>query len=108
MDRHPINLRALARRDVESAIDYYIEEAGSAVAARFIGALEAAYRLIGEHPSSGSPRYAHELALPGLRCLPLKDFPWLVFYVARGDDIDVWRVLHTRRDIPAWMHDPES
>ncbi|WP_343293124.1 type II toxin-antitoxin system RelE/ParE family toxin [Vandammella animalimorsus] len=31
----------------------------------------------------------------------------LVFYVARSDRIDVWRVLHERRDMPAWLHPDE-
>ena len=31
-----------------------------------------------------------------------------VFYVERDDHIDVWRVLHAQRDIPAWMQEPES
>jgi toxin ParE1/3/4 len=26
-----------------------------------------------------------------------------VFYVEREDHIDVWRVVHAQRDIPAWM-----
>jgi toxin ParE1/3/4 len=107
MNRKPVIPRALARRDVDAAIDYYIDEAGPAIAARFIDALEAAYRRIGEHPASGSPRYAHELALPGLRTLLLKGFPWLVFYVVREDHVDVWRVLHSHRDIPASLQDPE-
>ena len=29
----------------------------------------------------------------------------LVRYVERADPIDVWRVLHTRRDIPRRLHD---
>ncbi len=103
----PVRPRALARRDGESAIDHHVGEAGPAVAVRFVDALEAAYRLIGEHPASGSPRYAHELALPGLRSVLLKGFPWLVFYVAREDHIDVWRVLHAHRDIPARLRDSE-
>jgi toxin ParE1/3/4 len=88
--------------------DYYIAEAGPAVATQFIDALEAAYRLIAEHPASGSPRYAHELALPGLRCVSPRGFPWLAFYVAHEDRIDVWRLLHAHRDIPASLQDPES
>ena len=55
------------------------------------------------HPASGSPRYAHELDLPDLRFWPLKRYPCLVFYVERRDHIDVWRVLHGQRDIPAWL-----
>jgi toxin ParE1/3/4 len=30
-------------------------------------------------------------------------YPYLVFYVERDDHIDVWRVLHGQRDIPAWL-----
>jgi toxin ParE1/3/4 len=108
MNRKPVILRALARSDAEAAIDYYIGEADEVVAARFIDALEAAYWLIGEHPASGSLRHVHELALPDLRSVPLKGFPWLVFYVARGEHIDVWHVLHAQRDIPVWLKDSES
>jgi toxin ParE1/3/4 len=31
-----------------------------------------------------------------------------VFYVERHDHIDVWRVLHGQRDIPAWMQEPDT
>ncbi|AGL84047.1 hypothetical protein PFLCHA0_c22760 [Pseudomonas protegens CHA0] len=48
-------------------------------------------------------RYAHELDLPGVLCLPLKRCPYLVFYVERDDYIDVWRVLHGMRDFPEWL-----
>ena len=46
-------------------------------------------------------RYAHELDLPGLRCCLMKRYPYLLFYVERDDCMDVWRVLHSQRDIPA-------
>ncbi|MDF0491083.1 type II toxin-antitoxin system RelE/ParE family toxin [Sphingobium sp. H39-3-25] len=96
--------RAQAHRDVEDAIDHYAREAGADIALGFVEALEAAYRWIGEHPGTGSPRYAHELDLPGLRHRSLGRFPYLVFYVERADHIDVWRVLDARRDIPEWLH----
>ena len=44
--------------------------------------------------------------MPGQRSWPLTRYPHLVFYVERPDHIDVWRVLHGQRDIPAWMQDP--
>ena len=50
-------------------------------------------------------QYAHELNLPGLRFWPLKRFPYLVFYVEHASHIDVWRVLHGKRDIPVWLQD---
>ena len=70
-----------------------------------IDALEQAYTHISRHPASGSPRYAHELNLRGLKVWPLKRYPYLVFYMDGGEWVDVWRVLHAERDIPAWMAD---
>jgi hypothetical protein len=43
-----------------------------------------------------------------LRFWPLQKYPHLIFYVDRSDHIDVWRVLHGQRDIPAWMREPSS
>ena len=63
---------------------------------------------IGERPASGSPRNAHELDLPGLRFRTVRKFPYLVFYVERKTEIDVWRALHGARDISAWMREPRE
>ena len=68
-----------------------------------IDSLEKAYLHIGRHPASGSPRHAHELNLPDLRFWPVPDYPYVVFYIENEEHIDVWRVLHGQRDIPAWM-----
>ncbi|AAU91223.1 conserved hypothetical protein [Methylococcus capsulatus str. Bath] len=103
MKAKPVIPRALATQDVEEAIRYYLSEDAKQAALGFIDALEQAYSHIGRHPTTGSPRYAHELDLPGLRSWPLKRYPHIVFYVERDDHIDVWRVLHGMRDIPAWM-----
>ena len=108
MDAKPVVPREQARRDVEDAIAHYLDEGSASAALGFIDALERAFTRIGRHPAIGSPRYAHELSLPGLRAWPLTRHPYLVFYVERPDRIDVWRVLHGRRDIPAWMQEPES
>jgi toxin ParE1/3/4 len=69
----------------------------------FIDALEQAYSHIARHPATGSPRYTHALNIPGLRFWSLTRYPYLVFYIERGDHIDVWRVLHGQRDLPAWL-----
>ena len=105
MSARPVRPRERARRDVEAAVDYYAGEAGPDAALRFVAALVAAYSAISASAAAGSPRYAHELALPGLRSRRLRGFPHLVFYVERDDHIDVWRVLHAHRDIPAWLQD---
>lgn len=108
MTAKPVIPREQARRDVEDAVDDYAREAGEQIALGFIDGVESAYRAIARHPAAGSPRYAHELNLPGLRGWPVKRYPYLVFYVERDDHIDVWRVLHAQRDIPAWMHEPQD
>ena len=97
--------RELANRDVEEVIDHYLVEASANVALGFVDELERAYAHIARHPASGSPRYAHQLGLADLRFWPLGRYPYLVFYVERDEQIDVWRVLHEQRDIPAWMNE---
>lgn len=108
MTAKPVVPRDQAHSDVEDAIDHYARESGPDIALGFVAALEAAYRSIAEYPGIGSPRYAHEVALPGLRHRRLVRFPWLIFYVERDDHIDVWRVLDARRDIPAWLDDSDD
>lgn len=97
--------RELANRDVEEAIDHYLGEATPKVALGFVDELEKAYAHIARHPASGSPRYAHQLGLADLRFWPIGRYPYLIFYVERDEHIDVWRVLHEQRDIPAWMNE---
>lgn len=101
----PIVPRELANRDVEEAIDHFLVEATTKVALGFVDELEKAYAHIARHPASGSPRYAHQLGLADLRFWPLGRYPYLVFYVECDEHIDVWRVLHAQRDIPAWMNE---
>ena len=97
--------RELANGDVEEAIEHYQTEANAKVALEFVDELEKAYGHIARHPSSGSPRYAHQLGLADLRFWRLRRYPYLIFYVEREDHIDVWRVLHEQRDIPSWMNE---
>ncbi|MCD4749637.1 MAG: type II toxin-antitoxin system RelE/ParE family toxin [Thermoanaerobaculales bacterium] len=101
MTKKPVIPRTLATRDVEKAIEYYLEDGTVDAALGFIDALEAAYDHIARHPASGSPRLGHELDLPELRSWPLNTFSYLIFYLDRSDHIDVWRVLHQKRDIPS-------
>ena len=104
----PVRQRQLAVEDVQDAIDYYVKVDALPAALGLIDALEAAYVHLAEHPATGSPRYAHELNIPELRSWPLTRFPFLIFYVELPDAVDVWRVLHMKRDIPAWMLDEKE
>lgn len=100
----PLVRHARADLDVEVAVDYYLHHAPEVVLDS-VDALEFTYQQIQRRPAIGSPRYAHELNLPGLRFRALKKFPHLVFYVEAEQQIDIWRVLHASRDIPAWLLD---
>ena len=107
MKLKPVLPRARANRDVDEAISGYLGENAVQAAQWLVDALEHAYGHIARFPASGSTRYAHELNLPGLRSCTLKNYPYLIFYVERAESIDVWRVLHRQRDIPAWLLDDQ-
>lgn len=97
------HLRAAAQRDVEQAVAAYRDEASLEVSLDFVGSLEAAVQSLCTHPFIGSLRYAFELDIPELRSWPLQRFPYVIFYRADDGMIDIWRVLHARRDLPAFL-----
>lgn len=101
MKRRPVILRARADLDLTDAVDHYLAETGAEVALALIAAIEQACGHLAMHPASGSPRYAQELDLPGLRAWRVRRHPYLIFYLAQDDYVDVWRILHSARDIPA-------
>ena len=98
-----VDLRALAAADIDAAVDHYREQAGSRTALDFVDTLEVAINHLRRHPNSGSLRFAFELEIPQLRSWALQRFPYLIFYVPQQDRLDIWRVLHARRDIPAHL-----
>ena len=59
-------------------------------------------RLRGKRDAAGSPLGAQPPS-PAAQPIPTAIS---VFYVEREADIDVWRVLHGARDIPAWLREP--
>ncbi len=105
MSGKPGVLRERAHRDIDEAGEHHLAEAGPAVKLDFVDALEGALRQISEQPTSDSPRYTHELDIPSLRFRPTGKFPYLVFYVERAAEVEVWRVLQGSRDIPAWVRE---
>jgi toxin ParE1/3/4 len=105
-DAVPVVPRRRATEDLRQAAAWYAAEEDGAVARRFVDAAEQAFTRIGSQPGLGSPRYAVELDLPGLRTHPLERFPYLVFYVEQTDHLDVLRVLHAHRDIPTSLQEP--
>lgn len=102
-----IVLSAHARAEIRQATAWYRAEGGPALAHRWADAIKHALLHIGAHPKSGFSRYAIELSLEGIRCWQVHGFPYLVFYAERDKQIDVSRVLHAQRAIPASMVDRE-
>jgi len=96
-------LRTLAANDIDTAVAYCRNEVSPETAFGFIDDVEAAITHLCRHPLTGSLRFAHEVEVPELRSWPLKKFPYLVFDVPDADRIDIWRVLHANRDIPAHL-----
>jgi toxin ParE1/3/4 len=94
-----VRLRERAATDIDDAITYYLANAGTDVASRFVDAIERTVNQISRAPRSGSLRFAYELEIPDLRVRPVARFPHLVFYVVGDDAVDVWRILHSRRDM---------
>lgn len=105
--RRRVVRRALADADIEAIVDGYLLDAGVEVAIGFIDTLQHAFDQLARQPRMGSPRYAHELGLPGLRSWPLRTFPHIVFYFEAPDAIEIWRVLHGRRDIPGHLQEAD-
>ena len=91
--------RSVADSDILSVLDYYLENAPE-YALAFVDDLERAYHHIRSFPESGSTRYAFELDLPNLRVWQCHQFPYLIFYVDLPQQIEIWRVLHSKKDIP--------
>ena len=106
MKAKPVVPRRLAQQDIDQALQHDVPEDGDqAATAGLIDDLERSFDLISRNPGTGATQYAHELNLPGLRTWMFKRYPYLVFYVEREDHIDIWRVLHSQLDIPAWMQE---
>ena len=95
--------RERALQDIEDVIDYYLREAGEATALAFIDTLEEAFRVIADQSASGSPRYAHELDLAGLRTKLLRQFPYLIFYVEREQHIELVTLLRALSCTPTGL-----
>jgi len=104
--RLPVVVRPRAQDDIDDAIDHYLGEAGIRVAERFAEAILQALDLLGRNPRIGVQR--EDLGLPGLRFWGLRPWPQLIFYFDGPSAVDVIRVLHGARDIPASLTEPDA
>jgi toxin ParE1/3/4 len=99
----PLRVRPEADRDLDAAVAFLLQENAPDAALQLLEEFEAALSRIAGRPAIGSPRYAH--LFQGLRFWKLRHHPHLVFYVEQPDFVDVLRVLHSARDIPAALRE---
>ncbi|RUR01722.1 type II toxin-antitoxin system RelE/ParE family toxin [Labedella endophytica] len=104
MTRRVVSTRR-AHLDIDEAVTHYLDEGAQTVALDFIDAVQDTIELLAAHPSLGSTRFAVETGIAELRSVALRRFPYIVFYTDDDDAVRVHRVLHSRRDIPAELHD---
>lgn len=107
MKNKPVVTRHQADDDIDKAFEYYLANAGSNAAIRFIDEFEKATSHLSRFPLIGSPTAGYALAIADLRQLPIRRFPYLIFYFDFEHAVEIWRVLHSQMDIPAWLQDDE-
>ena len=98
----PIRIRPLAETDIDHAVAYIWRD-NPVAATQLLDALEEGFSALSHQPAMGSPRYAHLIPGNMLRMWKVDKFPYLVFYLEHEDHLDVVRVLHEVRDIPALL-----
>lgn len=96
-------LRPLAQADIDEILLACRADGGARLAGRFAEDLQRALSTLAAHPAIGSRRYADLLQIPGLRSWPIGKSAYLIFYVDDAGGIDIWRVLHGRRDLNALL-----
>jgi toxin ParE1/3/4 len=93
-----VNIRPAARSDADDAQAYY---AGISldVSQDFTEEFLDAITLLANNPDIGSRRYAHYSDDRSLRFWRLDRFPFLVFYRASNEVLDVVRIVHEKRSL---------
>jgi len=86
-----------AEADLEAIFDY-LEKNASALTQRYADAFEEKARLLANFPEMGRPR--PEIG-PAFRST-LVD-PYVIFYRVEGDEVQILRILHGKRDLRSIM-----
>jgi toxin ParE1/3/4 len=91
--------RAAARRDLVQHYVYLAENAGDAVADRFLECAESSFAALSEHPEMGAALALRRPELAALRKWRIRDFDnYLIFYEPRTEGVSIVRVLYATRD----------
>lgn len=99
MPERGVFLSPAAENDALEQVRYLAVE-DSEAAIQLIGVLQGALAKLARYPEIGRTWPTRRRELNGVRRLVLSGFPRSIFYRLHGDDIDVIRILHHRRDFP--------
>ena len=92
--------RAAALEEIRDAFAWYLREAGQRHAQRFRDELNAKLALLLAHPPGGTSGTS---GTAELRKMPLKVFPYTVYFKVQGDVIRVFAVAHHKRRPGYWL-----
>ena len=97
----------LATRDIEELAAYFLAEAGTAVALRFVDHAEHAFHQLSLMPKMGALLGFENPAIADVRRWHIQGFPrLLILYRPLPDGIQVIRVMDAARDITALFDGP--
>jgi toxin ParE1/3/4 len=100
--------RPLARLDLIDEATYLEENASLEIAERFLDAAEETFVNLARLPLIGSTRPWLSSELTELRQWRVKDFEdLLIFYLPLSNGVEVVRVIHAKRDLPAILANQE-
>ncbi len=88
-------IRVLASKDIQHAVDYYEEQAPS-VTNRFLESLYTEFEIIKRNPKQFQIKYKNS------RVRYIKGFPYGIHYALKDQIIEVLAVLHTSRNPKIW------
>ncbi len=101
-------VRPLARFDLLEEADFIETAYGLDRVRAFLFAANETFTKLAQMPLMGSPRPQLAPQLPALRQWRIKGFEdYLIFYVPLPNGVEVVRVLHSRQNIQAILHDEE-
>lgn len=89
-------VRPPARRDISEAAVWY-EERSAGLGARFAAAVNAALTAVASRPARYRRGYGE------VRRALVADFPYGVYFVVRGETVQVLACMHGRRDPRRWQ-----
>jgi len=101
MSQKTIVFQRKALEDIEDIVLFIAQDSPKSAQA-FRETLEQTCALLADMPDMGAARDFENPLLAGIRLWPLKRFEkYLLFYRTPGDTVEIIRVVHGARDLPA-------